>query len=1035
MKHVLMKDKQRFVVPGSIAVLDQSTTDLAIVCKDGVVYGHQAILAWASTYLRQWFMSGLLVEEGGHRKDEVTIFLPDVGITPVSALTSFLLKGQITIRASGQFGKELEDAWELLRVDRITFQEATTGRNIERSGPGAGGSKTATKCAPNLISCPPGPPIKSGKNLSDNLPLSIPHNLVNNSNVSIILEKGEDVKDKNDEDIIEIVDTEPETKKVPVRAVVRNVAGGRSVRSNFGTNRNGFFSRSKLSQKLGVAKRNKVGKKIKESALKKFVISSGIRKSLRSRTVRGSYNEEELSRQGVRSTNEGSKSVKNTDIEIKNKIDDEQAERIKEKILGGKCPELKVSIKKLSTADRVVKLNSSDIAEIANSKTSGFSTTSTNSVILPSISITKAPINSTTNKKSSMKTSTTQKNSANIALRHIRTPGFAKSFASSRPARLPPPTQQLKKKPFIAPQSKTRTPTIPSNIKVSSVTNPSRTMKDTSVSLPTQSLPQSISITKVCDVVEKLEPVGNSGALKTGASLNAESIVSCGAGATVVLGGATLERIVGSNSVTVVSPSLPSTTLESVSLSVPKGPSVTRNVTVTSVGIFGTPAAGKILRMRGSGRMPVTTGAGRMPGTPSVGRMPRTPSTLRMAGTPSTLRTPGTPSALRTPGTTSTLRPPASPSALKKPGTPSALKMPVTPNALRMPGTLNALKIPRIPSTGKTPNAGTPRMKMAGTPWRMSGRGGTPGASRALSMSGVSRMGTPKQLNMPRTHLPKGVPTIANTNELLITSGTEGLSVSPNIGDPGTSETGRTFGASGSGGISNPSGTVRSVTPVPSTSVIVEPESMIKIPIEIVPDVSKTDFHDTLEVETGEAGLASLPPVTSESHDLFNTVTKEAGELEDGELLTCYICHKTEDSEGRKLNNTNIFFVRSHLSKCLYDAGKLFPAIPPGRANTDSNGFPIDEMGARTNSWYNCEVEGCWLAQKKGVAGQVCYKVYAIHMASQHGALEMVMLEEGEQARELVARLMNTKGQNKLILQSQGPIKKETAEEVEVTVV
>ena len=29
----------------------------------------------------------------------------------------------------------------------------------------------------------------------------------------------------------------------------------------------------------------------------------------------------------------------------------------------------------------------------------------------------------------------------------------------------------------------------------------------------------------------------------------------------------------------------------------------------------------------------------------------------------------------------------------------------------------------------------------------------------------------------------------------------------------------------------------------------------------------------------------------------------------------------------------------------------------------------------------------------------MCYKVYAIHMASQHGALEMVLLEEGEQAR------------------------------------
>lgn len=293
---MLLKDRQRSCVPGSIAVLDQSTTDLAIVCKDGTVYGHQAILAWASTYLRQWFLSGLLVEEGGHRKNEVTIFLPDVGITPVSALTSFLLKGQISIRASGQFGKELEDAWDLLGVDKITFNEATTGRNIERTE----GSKTATKYASNKISCPPGPPIKSGKNLCDNRPSSIPHNLVNYTNVS---------------------------------------------RSTFGTNRNVSFSKSKLSQKFGVVKRNKMGKKIKKSALKKSVNRSCIIKSLRSRTVRGSNNEEELREQGVRSTYEGNKNVRNTDRELRSKIKDEQADRIKENILGGKGPKLKVSLK------------------------------------------------------------------------------------------------------------------------------------------------------------------------------------------------------------------------------------------------------------------------------------------------------------------------------------------------------------------------------------------------------------------------------------------------------------------------------------------------------------------------------------------------------------------------------------------------------------------------------------------------------------------------------------------------------------------
>ena len=38
-------------------------------------------------------------------------------------------------------------------------------------------------------------------------------------------------------------------------------------------------------------------------------------------------------------------------------------------------------------------------------------------------------------------------------------------------------------------------------------------------------------------------------------------------------------------------------------------------------------------------------------------------------------------------------------------------------------------------------------------------------------------------------------------------------------------------------------------------------------------------------------------------------------------------------------------------------------------------------------------------AEKTGEAGRLCYKVYAIHMASQHGALEMVMLDEGPEAR------------------------------------
>merc|ERR1712112_2409 len=126
-----------------------------------------------------------------------------------------------------------------------------------------------------------------------------------------------------------------------------------------------------------------------------------------------------------------------------------------------------------------------------------------------------------------------------------------------------------------------------------------------------------------------------------------------------------------------------------------------------------------------------------------------------------------------------------------------------------------------------------------------------------------------------------------------------------------------------------------------------------------------------------------------------------------GGQLSCYICKQNKDEEGRSLNLKNIFFVKNHLSKCLYVSGKLFSSIPPGDSNTNTKGGPIDELGLK-GSWYHCQVKDCWLAEKTGEAGKLCYKVYAIHMASQHGALEMVMLDEGPEARVLVDRLIET---------------------------
>ena len=114
--------------------------------------------------------------------------------------------------------------------------------------------------------------------------------------------------------------------------------------------------------------------------------------------------------------------------------------------------------------------------------------------------------------------------------------------------------------------------------------------------------------------------------------------------------------------------------------------------------------------------------------------------------------------------------------------------------------------------------------------------------------------------------------------------------------------------------------------------------------------------------------------------------------------LSCYICKQDKDEEGRSLNQKNMFFVRNHLSKCLYATGKLFSSVPPGASNMNQEGGPLDETGGEGH-WYHCQVKDCWLAEKTGEAGRLCYKVYAIHMASQHGALEMVMLDEGPEAR------------------------------------
>ena len=198
MTHVKITDRERSSLPGAIASLGADTgTDLALVCRDGTVHSYQALFAWSSSLLRKWFLSHLLQENGGKRKDKVTMLLPDLGITSVSVLASFLLTGQINIRAGRELRRELELAWQLLAIDRIAFKAALVGgrggsaSNAVRQGitkqQSVGGKlfnlSSGIVITPPLAASTPARPMGSSNR--------IPSNLLSNANVSVIRENSE----------------------------------------------------------------------------------------------------------------------------------------------------------------------------------------------------------------------------------------------------------------------------------------------------------------------------------------------------------------------------------------------------------------------------------------------------------------------------------------------------------------------------------------------------------------------------------------------------------------------------------------------------------------------------------------------------------------------------------------------------------------------------------------------------------------------------------------------------------------------------
>ena len=164
-------------------------------------------------------------------------------------------------------------------------------------------------------------------------------------------------------------------------------------------------------------------------------------------------------------------------------------------------------------------------------------------------------------------------------------------------------------------------------------------------------------------------------------------------------------------------------------------------------------------------------------------------------------------------------------------------------------------------------------------------------------------------------------------------------------------------------------------SPPQPKSVVLTPNDL-KTPFKVSPKVTKTP------------GKKSAKKVISEV-----SAVRPGPEVE---AITCYICRKSRDAKGETLCLKNLSSLRQHVSLCLYEAGKLSATIP--------------ESEGGTGKVYSCEVEGCWLATTRGGTGRSGYKEYAIHKASQHGAMDLVLSEDGPEAEKLMESIMEYEG-------------------------
>jgi len=128
------------------------------------------------------------------------------------------------------------------------------------------------------------------------------------------------------------------------------------------------------------------------------------------------------------------------------------------------------------------------------------------------------------------------------------------------------------------------------------------------------------------------------------------------------------------------------------------------------------------------------------------------------------------------------------------------------------------------------------------------------------------------------------------------------------------------------------------------------------------------------------------------------------------QVHVCKICHGKDkdgkvDKEGMNLNFRDLKKLVGHYGKHLYDEGKVFKYVPLGPDNQD-RGNGVDEFGMTYR--YKCGFKSCW----KSVKGECGYKEFALHMISDHDALEKALGEdERPELRHLLAQILQVKEQ------------------------